>query len=1609
MSPGSSYRIEPRDPTCRHTTFAGAPTPQKLESIMISPEPSGRSRSRDRRNEPLGLHVIHDPAGQRSIDIIFVHGLGGTSRLSWSWNRDLSFFWPQEWLPLEPGFETARLLTFGYNAFFMSQSKDTFNIADFAKDLLLQMRFGNDENVQSLDIGKVPIIFVVHSMGGLVIKKAYILGSQDPQFKHVLDAVCSMVFLATPHRGSNLAEILNRFLSVSFQSPKQYINDLQRNSARIIDINDQFKLYADKIQLVSFFETQATSVGIKKMVIVERDSAILDYPSELSSPLNADHHGVTKYQSRHDVNYMNVRNVIKSLVDRFSLHAPTRRHQSSDQQSVKSSPDAEEIMSRLGAMGRPREVLDNLLEQYVRGSCDWILTDKTFTSFVEDERPQTSILHITGQPGTGKSVLASFLIQHLEDMSVPIQYWYFKHDDQSQRSNRQSLLSLACQCFESLPAYADRLLAMVKDIASIARSDIRSLWQKLFISPLDKTTARDPMFWVIDALDESESAQAFLGLLASLKNVKFPLRVIFLTRSHTVTRHFEKLKAAIPANRIFQINLATPKNSLQLYIEEKLDEVPWPSELKESITASLLHKSQGNFLWLSLVLRELISCDTSEQLEGVMEETPWELVDTYRRIEQSVADDLRPADEPLLQAILSWVTCSERQLSEEELKEALRPQFSVLNMRHTITRLCGDFIVIDKKGNISTVHYTAKEYLLKSASTALAVNRNSAHALIFSKCIATLTDPRFRIQLRARGCAGLLRYCCLSWSHHLIQSELLDNHNDYMRKLEIFFRSSACLAWIESIAAMNHLQVLISTAKALTTFVERTHRINEGGNPLANPILAMESLTMWSTELVRVVGKFGSHLLDFPSCIHTLVPIFCPPESALGRTFSPTGPMAPRVTGISNTAWDDSLAKFSYGKGHRLKSVHCLDSSFGIVTSEKCVNLYSSLTFQELRSFRHDETIVVAHFSQDGDLLATCGIRSIKIWEVSTSRLVHTYSNPNGMRAMAASFSRDSSEVIVLCVDSNLRRQLISEEESWVKVEWQQQNEINLGRGGGTPICAAFSPDGSKVAVSHRTAPIMVWDTETGNLVGRSEGRGGRTLSRNTNVDYPSRLAWNPITDHVVGIFLDGSIFKWYPLDSQHEQEDSVTAFEVACSPDGRLLVTAQRDGSLKIFNFENFSLLYSLSCMTRASALAISPDGRRIYDIRQSFCNVWEPNALIRMAEMDEHQSDTASTLYDGSVTFSLASEASAVLLDPVTALHCDRRSNAYAYGNSAGVIQYYPHAERDSIQLSSSLLSITCLGLSANQELIAASSIDRRVAIWKRSRDDIAEPSPNFEMKFDAPIQDLIFGAHDTILAVVTDKHCDMFDLDSNFSNSRLERQSFDYWLSHPTQEGCFFAIEPTGISCYVLPHTTPTRQWKITLHEISISGTAVSDGVTLQNLLDETNSSVYKIFVAPSGSDCLMSLTKKLPDGHEFSQWLLLPSLFLQANPDPKFEIEPEEIFARHLPSTIQSLMQTPLGFVTEQAAMQRRDVSSAQDQTYLLVFIDCDFWVRTWPMDDAEGLNSKRHFFLPRDWINVESLALASVTLDGRFIYPRNGEVAVVHNCIIGMGEMNGISR
>lgn len=212
--------------------------------------------------DPLGLNLVHDnenPTG----DIIFVHGLGGTSIRTWSFNRDERYFWPP-WLAETDELSTFRIFTMGYDANFRGGSVN-LNTIDFSKSLLHEMLTFLDGK----PIGSVPIIFVAHSMGGLVVKKAFVLGQHHDKYSIIISQVRAMLFLGTPHQGSSHSRILNTILkSMPGGSAKGYIAELDVKESSLQDLNEHFSRCSRDLHLVSFFETNMTSIGHLTKVMV---------------------------------------------------------------------------------------------------------------------------------------------------------------------------------------------------------------------------------------------------------------------------------------------------------------------------------------------------------------------------------------------------------------------------------------------------------------------------------------------------------------------------------------------------------------------------------------------------------------------------------------------------------------------------------------------------------------------------------------------------------------------------------------------------------------------------------------------------------------------------------------------------------------------------------------------------------------------------------------------------------------------------------------------------------------------------------------------------------------------------------------------------------------------------------------------------------------------------------------------------------------------------------------------------------------------------------------------------------------------------------------------
>jgi hypothetical protein len=135
------------------TTESVSDPPNLTETTQIKPFDC-KSQSIAPFQDEFDLQILREPTSSAnvtnddSINIVFVHGLGGRSCETWT-NERYNFFWPA-FLPKAKGLENLRVMTFGYDATWQNlwkiwQGKTELDIANFASQLLNRLRVHYDE------------------------------------------------------------------------------------------------------------------------------------------------------------------------------------------------------------------------------------------------------------------------------------------------------------------------------------------------------------------------------------------------------------------------------------------------------------------------------------------------------------------------------------------------------------------------------------------------------------------------------------------------------------------------------------------------------------------------------------------------------------------------------------------------------------------------------------------------------------------------------------------------------------------------------------------------------------------------------------------------------------------------------------------------------------------------------------------------------------------------------------------------------------------------------------------------------------------------------------------------------------------------------------------------------------------------------------------------------------------------------------------------------------------------------------------------------------------------------------------------------------------------
>ena len=389
----------------------------------------------------------------------------------------------------------------------------------------------------------------------------------------------------------------------------------------------------------------------------------------------------------------------------------------------------------------------------------------------------------------------------------------------------------------------------------------------------------------------------------------------------------------------------------------------------------------------------------------------------------------------------------------------------------------------------------------------------------------------------------------------------------------------------------------------------------------------------------------------------------------------------------------------------------CVGHYLCILTTSGVFILCDAQSLREVRRVEHSEFIFSIAASAQGETLISYGYRTTKLWSIPAGRLKRTLENPKDCKALnALKFTGNDKAVLLGSDDKNIRKlDLTKPNQGWQILDPNllMTEAFIPGTNTNTPRHMCFNPDTSLVAVAYSGYPLSIWSLSKAQSIAilrrDAEKRKQSSMSW-TGVD---RVRWHPREDgEVLGLYSDGYVFKWN-IYQEDTQEVHTRASEIECSPDGTLFATSDIGGIIKIWNYQHFALVYQLSCDNGVTDLCFSPDCSRIYDLSGSMCNVWEPNALIRLTETEQRSSEKESEA--GSTTHtSSASEAFAETADPITALDSCTKAMLYCAGNDEGVVDIFDFlGNKSEIYRSPRFLTIDVVHISEDGSTVAFSEV--------------------------------------------------------------------------------------------------------------------------------------------------------------------------------------------------------------------------------------------------------------------------------------------------------------
>ncbi|KAL8920307.1 MAG: hypothetical protein Q9172_004567 [Xanthocarpia lactea] len=717
-----------------------------------------------------GFTIVHpNPEQSRkssdhgiAVDIIAVPGLGANPE--WTWKSKSRVDWIRDSNMLATAIPHSRIMVYEYESKWFGKGA-----IDTRLNLLGEKLIRDLYKSRSQKGPKPPIVFVCHSLGGLVVEQALVWAKlHQSSFPDAYASIVGCVFLGVPFRGTKAqskASALALMAQVfGMAQNSSLLKCLKEDSETLSNLLYDFSLVATeaRLRMFCFFEqheSELSNFPFKEMLVKE-SSAVIDGVGKY--PLPSDHFGLNKFTGPNDGSYSMVSNEISTIVE-LAPGIKKSREKAKRQNKIDSG-DYIEILDALRATDPEQDMKDSMAGRPA-SQASWVLENEIYVQWKTMQASQ--LLWIHGDPGKGQAVVASALVQELEQYAkqdnVFVAYFFCDEKEKNRRKAIDILKLLIRQMIRETSSLTEHLLL---DKGIKKKGDVKSKnWDFTSITAVWnclQSMLRDPsvgtVYFVVNGIDDTDadSWNEFLTLLNSylesqsteeMSGNECLVKWIFLSRSQRRDLK-DSLRSPLEIDMDDKENADLVNAGVKAWISDQVDSLikqkNFNSSLVYFIKKHIYSKAEGNYIYVNLIIQELKNFDSTQSsianIRKFLEDFPYGLRNMFEHIHRRVLDPKGEGIEytkeifrSLLLAqdvpdILELAILADLPVEERKDEPALRRYVS----------RCGAFLTVSdhQLGTVEWIDPTAKEYLEEKAKKELFLDlSNVQHGIIALRCL----------------------------------------------------------------------------------------------------------------------------------------------------------------------------------------------------------------------------------------------------------------------------------------------------------------------------------------------------------------------------------------------------------------------------------------------------------------------------------------------------------------------------------------------------------------------------------------------------------------------------------------------------------------------------------------------------------------------------------------------------------------------------------------------------------------------------------------------------------------------------------------------------------